>query len=215
MIISATLAEPASVWRWTPKAPVVPADLVLRLQKYRNPARAPLAIRDAAAAAADEAGALTTPRVVVWRGPVAVARGGVTLGDGLTFHSRLLARLLAESRTAYVVVLTLGDALERRVDALFSARCALEALLLDTAGWAAIEVLARQMRHHLRDLSAPAGKVTHRLAPGYGDWAVDDQPTLLRVFGDAPLPVSVNDSACLVPRKSITAVFGIVKVHQP
>ncbi len=209
---SAVLSQPAAVWHWTLEPPVVPADLILRLQKYRDPAGAPHAIREAAAAAAADASGLTAPRAVIWRGKVAVDRGiAVTLGDGHRFRSRLLARLLAASPEAYVLVLTLGEALEQRVDDLFRRRCALEGLLLETAGWAAIQLLARRVRHRLRDdMSAPGTTVTHRLAPGYGDWPVDDQPALLRVFGDVPLPVCVNESAWMLPRQSISGVFGVV-----
>ncbi|HET7341398.1 MAG TPA: hypothetical protein VFL90_08050, partial [Methylomirabilota bacterium] len=86
----------ATVWRWTLESPPIPADLVLRLQKYRDPAAAPRLIRAAALAAAAEARGLTSPCAVVWRGPVALGRDhAVTLGERHTFHTRLLSRLLA------------------------------------------------------------------------------------------------------------------------
>ena len=211
-VSTATAAPRAGdVWRWLLDPPAVPADLVLRLQKYRDPARAPLAIRDAADAAAAEANRLTSPRAMIWRGPVTAvdAGGAVTLAGAHQFRSQLLARLLVASTEAYVVVLTLGDALEQLVDNLFDQRSALEALLLDTAGWAAIVLLARRLRRRLLEEERPA-RVTHRVAPGYGDWAVDDQRALLSVFGDVPLPVRVTDSAWMLPRKSISGVFGVV-----
>ena len=206
--------EAAGVRHLQLEAPAVPADLVLRLQKYRDPARAPSALRESAEVAAAEASRLTSPRVAVWRGPViAVDPGGaVTLAHAHHFHSRLLARLLASSTEAYVAVLTLGEALEERVDELFKDQSALEGLFLETAGWAAIVLLARRLRRQLMDEErAGGGSVTHRVAPGYGDWPVDDQSALLGVFGDAPLPVTVTESAWMLPRKSISAVFGVVR----
>ncbi len=213
--MSTATASPrgAEVRRWHPEPPDVPADLILRLQHYRDPARAPRAIREAAAVAAAEGGRLTSPEAVIWRGPVSGlgADGSVTLGGAQHFRSRLLARLLAHSTEAYVVVLTLGPALERRVDELFGTRCEFEGLLLETAGWAAIMTLARRLRRRLRDEEGAAGgSVTHRVAPGYGDWPVDDQRTLLALFGDVALPVSVNEAAWMLPRKSISGVFGVV-----
>ena len=197
---------------WMLDPPVVPVDLILRLQKYRDPGRASRAIRAAATTAAVVARRLVTPRAVLWRGPVAIDRGrSVRLGEDAVFHTRLLARMLARCTEAYVLVLTLGEGLEREAEALFRARLGLEGLMLETAGWAALELLVRQVRHRLRDaMSEPGTTVTHRLAPGYGDWPVDDQPRLLELFGDVRLPVCVNDAACLFPRKSISAVFGIV-----
>jgi hypothetical protein len=194
-------------------APVVPPDLVLRLQKYRDPVRAPRAVRHAAETAAAEAAGLIAPTAVIWRGPVTAVGldGAVTLDDVHHLRSRLLARVLTSSREAYVTVITLGAALERRVDELFAEQSALEALMLETAGWAAIMVLARRLRRRLRTLERRAGRsVTHRVAPGYGDWPVDEQRTLLRVFGDVPLPVHVTESAWMLPRKSISGIFGVV-----
>lgn len=189
------------------------AEVILRLQKYRDPSRVPAAIREAADVVAAEASRLTAPEALVWRGPVTAVdpAGTVTLDQTHRFSSRALARLLASAADAYVVVLTLGEALEERVDVLFQERLLVEGLLLDTAGWAAIEALMHQIRGRLRALERPAGRaVTHRLAPGYLDWPVAEQAALLGVFGEAPLPVRVTEAAWMLPRKSVSALFGVV-----
>lgn len=203
----------ADVWRWALEPPAVPADVILRLQKYRDMSRVPPAIREAAEQAAAEARRLTTPEAVCWRGPVTVAEetGAVVLDGTHRFHSRALARLLAPASEAVVVVLTLGEALEGRVARLFDEHLPLESVLLDTAGWAAIEMLVRGVRRRLLQQERPVGRsVTHRLAPGYRDWPVEEQAALLGVFDGVPLPVRVTESAWLVPVKSISALFGVV-----
>jgi hypothetical protein len=207
-----------STTRWVFAPPVVPADLILRLQKYRRPAEVHGPIRDAAEAMAAEAGRLTAPEAAVWRGPVTgIAPDGDVVLDGVhRFKSRALARLLDHAEAAYVVAFTLGDALERRVDALFEERCLLEGLFLDTAGWAAIELLMRGLRRLLLAEERPAGRVvTHRVAPGYQDWPVDEQAALLRVFGGMPIPVRVTEFAWMLPRKSVSAVFGVCPTPPP
>ena len=203
---------PSHVERWAPPAPVVPAELILRLQKYRDPSRAPGVIREAADLVAAEATRLATPEAVLWRGPVRIAEAGVVvLGDSHRLHGAALGRLLAVSVEAYVVVLTLGGRIEDRVHAMFEERQLLESFLLDTAGWAAIELLARDLRRRLTDVERPRGRsVTHRLGPGHLDWPLAEQTTLLRVFGDVPLPVRLNEAACMLPQKSISALFGVV-----
>ncbi|OGK82969.1 MAG: hypothetical protein A2X52_19760 [Candidatus Rokubacteria bacterium GWC2_70_16] len=203
-----------AVWRFPLEPPAVPADLILKLQKCRDLTRVPPAIREAAEAAAAEASRLAAPEAVCWRGPVTAVDGtGEVVLDGThRFHSQALARLLAPAAEAVVVVLTLGEALERRVAALFAEHLPLESVLLDTAGWAAIELLVRGVRRRLLEQERPAGRsVTHRLAPGYRDWPVEEQAALLGVFGGAPLPVRVTESAWLVPVKSISALFGVVR----
>lgn len=212
-------ARPASgdavsqVERWSLPPPRVPAELILRLQKYRDLARVPAAIVEAAAAVAGEATRLAAPEAVLWRGPVTVVgeTGLVSVDGRHRFHSRGLARLLAASVEAYVTVVTVGPAIEERARAMFDEQLLLESVLMDTAGWAAIELLARDVRRRLVEAERPAGRsVTHRLGPGHLDWPLGEQRALLRVFGDAPLPVRLNEAACMLPQKSISAMFGVV-----
>ncbi len=193
-------------------APVVPPELVLRLQGYRDLGRVSPAIRRAAEAAAREAAALVEPQAVVWRGPVTEVDpdGTVVLAGLHSFRSRVLARVLASASEALVFVLTLGPRIEARVQALFAERRPVEAVLLDTAAWGAIELLRRHLRRRLLEAErARGGSLTGGLGPGHADWSVEEQPALLRVFGEAPLPVSVNAWGCLWPRKSVSGVFGI------
>jgi hypothetical protein len=192
---------------------VVPADLILRLQKYRDLARVPRAVRHAADAVAAEASRLLAPEAVLWRGPVTEVdpAGAVTIANTHHFHSRDLARLLATAAEAYVVVLTLGEGIEERARSMLQEQLLVEGLLMDTAAWAAIELLIRDLRRFLIDHERPGGRsVTHRLGPGHRDWPVTEQAALLRVFGTVALPVRVNESACMLPCKSVSGVYGIV-----
>ena len=214
MSVTAPSAAAGHVRRWTPEAPEVSASLILRLQRYRDLSQVPDAVRVAAEEIAREARRLATPEAAIWRGPVTsvAADGAVILGGDHRFHSRALARLLCGSREAYVVVLTVGAGIEERVREMLEAQCFLEGFLMDTAAWAALVVLARDLRRSLLAEERAASRgVTHRLAPGFLDWPVADQAGLLRVFGEAPLPVQVTEFAWLVPVKSISGVLGVVQ----
>ncbi len=199
------------VQHWTLSAPVVPASLILRLGKYRDLSAVPQAIRDAAGLVAAEATALASPEAMVWRGSVSVEDDVAVLGRSSRFHSRALARLLAGSTEAYVVVLTVGAQMEDRAREMFEAQQFLESFLMDTAAWGAIELCVRDVRRRLIAAERTAGRsVTHRLGPGHVDWPLTDQATLLGVFADAPLPVRLNDAQCMLPQKSISGVFGVI-----
>jgi hypothetical protein len=193
--------------------PVISADLVLRLQKYRDPGRVPPAVRRIIEAMAAEATRLAALEAVVWRGAVTAVDplGEVTLDGRHRFHSRTLARLLGRSTEAMVFVMTVGPAIEERAQALLEAKLYVEALLVDTAAWAAIELGKQELRRRLLDAERARGRsLTARLGPGHSDWAVDEQAALFGVFGGTPLPVTVNESACMLPRKSISGIFGVV-----
>ncbi len=202
-----------TIHRPTLDAPVVPPELILRLHKYRNLAAVPPVVRQAAEDVAAEATRLITPAAVIWRGPVTKTEpsGVVQLAEAHHFRSRTLARLLSRSAEALVLVLTVGAAVEERAMEMLSDNLLMEGVLMDTAGWAALEVLARSLRHDLTAAERCRGqKLTHRTAPGFSDWGLEEQVALFRVFGSAPLPVRLNEAACMLPRKSISGVFGVV-----
>lgn len=212
MRVSAVPDRPGTVRRLALDPPTVPAELLLRLVKYKNLARVPPPIWEAARQVAAEAGRLAAPEAVLWRGPVAAEPDGVvTLAGTARLRSRVLARMLATSREAFVLVLTVGPAIEERARVMLEARLLLEGFLMDTAGWAAIELTVRGIRLRLREEERRHGRsVTHRLGPGHCDWLLEEQMTLIALFGDAPLPVTLTDAACMQPCKSISAVYGIV-----
>ena len=192
--------------------PKVPPELILRLQKYRDLSRVPRVIRQAAEQIAAEATRLTSPAAVLWRGPVTKVEpgGAVSLGEAHHFQSRTLARLLGRSTEALVLVLTIGVGIEDRAREMLAANLLMEGVLMDTAGWAALEVLARSLRLTLAAAERQHGHaLTPRTAPGYSDWGLEEQAALFQVFGEAALPVTLNEAACMFPRKSISGIFGV------
>jgi hypothetical protein len=127
-----------------------------------------------------------------------------------------VAGLLDGCPLAVVFVLTLGPRLEAEVAARTERGELLESFLLDTAGWAGIEAAVRALR---RDLGARAGargwRVTHRLAPGYLDWPLEEQAALVGALGDAGGLVALSRHGVLVPFKSVTGVFGLAPRPAP
>ena len=50
-----------------------------------------------------------------------------------------------------------------------------------------------------------------RFSPGYGDWDVHAQPDLLRLTQAETIGISLTESFMLRPRKSVTAVIGLLR----
>jgi hypothetical protein len=137
-------------------------------------------------------------------------RPGRANPDGPAFSGRDVGRLLEDCSLAVPFALTLGPRLEAEVAALAAGRELLEAFLLDTAGWAAIETAVRALRHELRGRAGARGlRVTHRLAPGYGDWPLAEQRALLSVLDDGGDLVRLTEHGVLLPFKSVTGLFGL------
>jgi hypothetical protein len=216
--------------RWRPTSLALDSWLVLRLARYRRREAVEPEVREIAEAMVARAAAIIEPQAVVGtrqvaaaggagarrEGPSGFARPGrrgpspATPGGAHSFSGQAVGRLLDGCPLAAAFALTLGPRLEAEVAALTAARQLLEAFLLDTAGWAAIELAVRALRQDLRGRACPRGLwVTHRLAPGYGDWPLAEQRELLSVLEDGGGLVRLSPHGVLLPFKSVTGLFGL------
>jgi hypothetical protein len=193
--------------RWSPAPLRLDPWTVLRMSRYRRREEVVAPIWEAAAAMATRAEELAEPRAALRRLRVTVLGPDRTrLGDRTVLAGRTLVRLLAGCATGLAFVLTLGPRLEAEAAALAARRELLEAFLLDTAGWAAIEAALRALRQELRAHGRPA---THHLGPGHADWPLDEQRSLVALVAPPDDLVRVSADGLLVPFKSVSGVFGL------
>ena len=203
-----TLPDDAQVLVDLPLA--IDPDEVLRFQGYKKGTDvAPPDVR----ALFDEALALGSklmaPRAVVrWlpvggRGPDTIETGGEILTIPATGE-----RWGAVEHVAAGVV-TIGDALERRVATLWESRELPLAAMLDSVGSGAVESLAEYINDVLCQQGLAAGlAVTNRISPGYADWDVAEQHALFRLCPGTPIGVTLNEACFMAPAKSISLLVG-------
>ncbi len=152
---------------------------------------------------------LMVPRAVVRWLPVD-ARGRDTLGAGgevLTIPAT--GERWGEVEHVAAAVVTIGEALERRVAALWASRELPLASMLDSVGSGAVESLAEYVNDVLCQQGLAAGlRVTNRISPGYADWDVAEQHALFRLCPGAPVSVTLNTACFMTPGKSISLLVG-------
>ncbi len=195
------------------KRPPVDPDRILRLQKYRKPERVSPVVKETARAMASLAESLVEPHGWLRRVPIRAVGpdGPVQAAGGIEFHSRKLARVLRAATEAVLIVLTIGPALERRADELVSDEQLVEGLLLDTAGWVAIDALIKDVRQRLGSEARARGlRLTARMAPGFADWALDQQRILFSALAESNLSVHLTEACIMLPRKSVSGVYGLI-----
>lgn len=209
--------EPGRIERWQPRAFAVDPWMILRLSRYRRRDAVAPPIWEAARRMATRAEELATPGALLRLVHVeAAGPEGARLGEGPVFSGRSPGALLTGCPLAVAFVLTLGPGLEAETAALGERRELLEAFLLDTAGWAAIEVAVRALRLDLAARARARGwRVTHRLGPGHGDWPIEEQRLLVGLFDGEPDLVRLSEHGVLVPLKSISGVFGLAPAAGP
>lgn len=123
--------------------------------------------------------------------------------------SATLAKHLEGCHAAYLVCGTIGatfDALQRRT----AAKSASDAFILQAIGAAAIEAWMDSVECMIRSELAPGESLVRRYSPGYGDYPLEAQRSLLSIL-DAPrkVGVSLTDALLMVPSKSVSAVIGV------
>ncbi len=188
----------------------VDPDEVLRFQGYKRGVDAPgpdvLALLQEALALGH---ALMEPRAVVrWASVRSQMAARLTLAD-VTLTIPGITRSWGVVTDVAGAIVTVGDALERRVAELWQARELPLAAMLDSVGSGAVESLAEYVNDVLCQQGIAGGvKVTNRISPGYGDWDVSEQPLMFHLVPGAPLGVRLNDACFMTPEKTITLLVG-------
>lgn len=204
---------------WRVSGVDVRAERILRIQGYADPLRVRARIRTAARYAADLACELAAGEVGFRRLAVTSLGDGVLeLDGGHALRCEAFDQHLTGCGCVLLFVLTAGAAFDARIDALMHEDCPVEGLLLDTAGWLAVESITRQYAARLRRECAASGlRPTRRLGPGYSyrigsrvvAWDLAQQRELFAALGDAPLPSLLMDSAAMRPKMSRSGLFGL------
>ncbi len=132
-------------------------------------------------------------------------------GSGLVLTGRDIACLLQNARECLLLAATLGgrvDEIIRRAEICDISR----ALLLDACASAAVESLCEQLQDALREqLQAQGVYMTARFSPGYGDLPLSCQPQFCATLDTVrSIGLTVSRSGLLLPRKSVTAVIGLL-----
>lgn len=124
---------------------------------------------------------------------------------------RSISRHLAGAEQIIFVAVTIGEAAEAAITRQFQQGEYTAAVLMDAAATTAVETVADQLERTLRAQFNPQGyKLTPRFSPGYGDWALTEQQTVLPLTGGNTLGITLTEAFMLLPRKSITAVIGLI-----
>jgi len=184
------------------------------LRYLRWPFEKPLPAELAGQLAQAEADILAAaqPRFVYKAMPLQAGPAGLALaGCNLLLAGRDIARLLQNAANCLLLAATLGvavDELIRRAEI----RDIDRALLLDACASAAVENLCEQLQNKLRECFAAQGVyLTARFSPGYGDLPLSCQPQFCAALDTVrSIGLTVSQSGLLLPRKSVTAVIGLL-----
>lgn len=151
-----------------------------------------------------------------WLSAVAVERceadGDDVRLDGVTVHSRELARRFRQARAAIVVAASAGPEAEAEAAVRWAADEPDRYYFMESYASAIVEALIAEARARLCAWADTQGRVLlPHYSPGYHGWSVGDQAKVFSLFPPAVVagPLEVMDSGMLRPKKSQLAVFAL------
>jgi hypothetical protein len=138
-------------------------------------------------------------------------RGNISFVQGqVIFKSRVIARLLEQSRQVAILVLTIGNRLEDMVRHLVEEGLVFQATVLDAVGSAAVEELADSIQDRIADLAGLQGMcISRRFSPGYCDWHIGQQRMVFQAMGDDHAGVRLTGKCLMLPQKSVSGIIGM------
>lgn len=134
-----------------------------------------------------------------------------TNGIDAELHVGPKADLLAPAQRALVSVVTIGPALEQRVQELQASGDAMTAYMLDSAGVVALGAVGEALRCLVEDKATELGwGVSPSLSPGsLVGWALRDQRALCSLLPLEEIGVHLTRRCVLEPHKSASGLVGL------
>jgi hypothetical protein len=154
---------------------------------------------------------LMNPRLIFTKERIEkVERGRVYLHNGVTLKSRKLSRALHDSEELICFLTTIGEEIDFEINRVMRQGRVSRAFVMDALGSVAVESIAEQFQGHMEHkYSGHDMAVTLRFSPGYCDWPIGEERKLFQLFDSNTAGIELTDSCLMMPRKSISAVFGL------
>jgi hypothetical protein len=136
-------------------------------------------------------------------------------GTQLIFTGRDIARHLAHSTVCLLMAVTLGHEVDRKIR-YYQKSDLSRAVILDACATARIEQACEHLLGELAiGLLQERQKLTSRFSPGYGDFSLEVQSSVVETLGaQRSIGLTVTAASILIPRKSVTAIAGVIDLEQ-
>jgi hypothetical protein len=140
-------------------------------------------------------------------------------GEGLNASPNPVQTVAERARRSLLFALTLGEAVSRRIETLFSDGDPALGYTLDSAASVMADTVADRLQHAFeetlsRGKASPPDAVM-RYSPGYCGWHLTGQRQLFSVLAPSSIGISINESCLMHPIKSISGVMlaGEPRIH--
>lgn len=152
------------------------------------------------------------PRVVYSYKNIKPSDEGVeVITTNLILKGKDIKEHLKNSAECVLMAVTLGNEVEKKTR-LYEKINLTKALILDACATTAVEEVCDIVENSIKEKAMLDGmNITFRYSPGYGDLPLEVQNNFLRALdAQKKIGLTVSENNLLFPRKSVTAIIGIV-----
>lgn len=156
---------------------------------------------------------IITPRIIYEYKNIKLIDDGVeVINTNLILKGKDIRKHLESSEQCVLMAVTLGNDVEKKTR-LYEKINLTKALILDACATTAVEEVCDAVEDIVKEKAILDGMdITFRYSPGYGDLPLNVQNNFLRVLdGQKKIGLMVSEDNLLFPRKSVTAIIGIVE----
>lgn len=140
------------------------------------------------------------------------AVNGIVLAEKPFYlEGKKVTKHLCKATKVVIMAVTIGEAVEEEISRRFQDGEYTLAVLMDAAATTAVEQVADSIEKAVDQKISMQGLIRRwRFSPGYGDWPIEAQPRMLELSKAAEIGLGATSSLMLNPRKSVTAIIGLV-----
>jgi hypothetical protein len=133
----------------------------------------------------------------------------VTVEGGNIFSGAGVLNILRSASYTGIYMLTLGQRIDNDIAEL-SVRDIAEGFFLDGIASTLTHQLGQMVRNEIEiDAAVLNCSLTHRYAPGYSNWRLDDQKVIMDLLDSSRIGITLSESFFMIPRKSLSGVYGL------
>ncbi len=195
-------------------------DAVLRIQGYKDLTKVRRTIRKLAKLSirvyTEKATPTVSYRVVDIQ---SIQDEEVVMEKNVRFVSPIFKQYLSDSQQVVVFALTVGKGIDEQTIEWMEKDQLVEALFLESAAWMGVENATKQFVLAVRTWAGNNNiRITRRLGPGYSypingkqlQWDLVEQRPLFELLGDTEIPITLLESAAMLPKMSRSGLFGLI-----
>lgn len=132
----------------------------------------------------------------------------VVFNSQISLDSSYLYKKLKDMEKAYIVIYTVGEAIEKVIEDYSNGAEMMRAMIVDKIGIVALDKLRDQLVEKVEKQEKPK-LISSVSYPSQGDFKVEHQRVLFEIFKDEKMNIDISETSQFSPLKTVLLVYGI------